>query len=347
MSFGQEIKDFIGAFQATNKIFQDDARLDLERQRLLMQTNYWAAKQQALGGKGTGETTTDPATAAGDAARQRYYGGSGGGGVKDADLSQYSDLFKNVEQKYGLPAGYMTRLATVESSGNPSAYNKGSKAAGMFQFIPDTARLYGLSDPYNVAAAADAAGRLAADNAKYLRAGLGRDPNAGELYLAHQQGAEGAKQLLLDPNRAATAATSHRNLASNGYTNGMTAGQFASKWTSKFDNLGNYGSTVTADATPPDTTAPTPAVPTKRMGLGEVKDGLRKNGILKDGVQPAVPTTVPATVAATAPAVPASWGEDQPSGNKDPTGQDIPPGYHWENGTILADATPDEQEGQN
>lgn len=53
----------------------------------------------------------------------------------------------------------MRGIANAESSFNPNARNSKSGAAGMFQFMPGTARGYGI-DPYNVSQAADAAGKM-------------------------------------------------------------------------------------------------------------------------------------------------------------------------------------------
>lgn len=104
--------------------------------------------------------------------------------------------FSALEQRYGLPPGYLSRTRAIESSNGRNTYNKLSGAAGDFQFIPSTARAYGLTNPYDTMAAADAAARLAADNrAALIRAGIA-EPTAAQLYLAHQQGAKGAASLL-------------------------------------------------------------------------------------------------------------------------------------------------------
>lgn len=71
---------------------------------------------------------------------------------------QYDAVINAAEQKYRLPAGLLHRVARTESQYNPNAYNKGSKAAGMFQIVPGTAKELGI-DPYDVNQAADAAGK--------------------------------------------------------------------------------------------------------------------------------------------------------------------------------------------
>jgi len=104
--------------------------------------------------------------------------------------------FSAIEQRYGLPPGYLSRVRAIESGNGRDVYNKQSGAAGDFQFIPRTARAYGLSDPYDTMAAAEAAARLAADNRAALARGGVADPTGAQLYLAHQQGAQGALRLL-------------------------------------------------------------------------------------------------------------------------------------------------------
>lgn len=146
----------------------------------------------------------------------------------------FAELFSSTEQQYGLPEGYLERTARVESSFNPSAKNPNSSAGGLFQFIDGTAKQYGLADRYDPAQATDAAARLARDNAAILKRTLGREPTAGELYLAHQQGAGGAVKLLSNPDAPAEAIVGPAAARLNG-GRGLTAGELAQKWTAKID----------------------------------------------------------------------------------------------------------------
>ena len=145
--------------------------------------------------------------------------------------------------KHGVNPDTLHRMAMIESSGNPNAVT--GSARGLFQFMPETARQYGLSDPFDPAASADAAARLMKDNKAALTQALGREPTEGELYLAHQQGAEGAAKLLANPNAPAVSLVGQSAVTSNGGSPGMTAGQFANKWTSKF---GGAAPVVASDA---------------------------------------------------------------------------------------------------
>jgi hypothetical protein len=145
-------------------------------------------------------------------------------------------LFAEKEQAYGLPPGYLARTAQIESNFNPAAKNPNSSATGLFQFINSTARQYGLSDPRDPVASTAAAARLAADNRDFLARRLGREPTAGELYLAHQQGAGGAAKLLANPDAPAESIVGGAAARLNRGA-GMTAGAFANQWIGKFGNM--------------------------------------------------------------------------------------------------------------
>lgn len=145
-------------------------------------------------------------------------------------------LFATDEQAYGLPQGYLAKTAGIESNDNPQADN--GIAHGLFQFTDPTARQYGLGNPYDPVASTEKAAQLAADNSRVLAQGLGRAPTAGELYLAHQQGASGALGLLSNPDAPATSIVGRDAVMQNGGTPDMTAGQFAQHWIGRFDTGG-------------------------------------------------------------------------------------------------------------
>jgi hypothetical protein len=76
-------------------------------------------------------------------------------------------------EKYGLPQGLLYKMANTESNLNANAVSpKG--AQGWFQFMPKTAKAYGLTDPSNLEQSSDAAGRYMRDNLK----GYGGDIHA-------------------------------------------------------------------------------------------------------------------------------------------------------------------------
>jgi hypothetical protein len=131
----------------------------------------------------------------------------------------------------GVDFGFLMGAARRESGYNPSAKAKTSSATGLFQFVDQTwlatlkrhGSKYGYAryaeliqqgakgryfvpgaearatvmdlrlDPH---ASALMAGELAADHAAYLRGRVGREPTAGELYVAHVLGPQGSARLI-------------------------------------------------------------------------------------------------------------------------------------------------------
>src|SRR5215471_3386514 len=86
--------------------------------------------------------------------------------TSDRGYPDFSRLYPQIEQKYGLPPGTMRGLVEVESQGNPDAVGPpvrmadGSvqNARGIVQFMPGTARQFGV-DPTDAPRALDAGGR--------------------------------------------------------------------------------------------------------------------------------------------------------------------------------------------
>ena len=130
---------------------------------------------------------------------------------------------------------YLRRLAQVESGNNPLAKNPNSSAGGLFQFIDSTAKQYGLTDRYDAEQSLTAVTKFTEDNKKVLRKRLGREPSPGELYLAHQQGATGAANILSNPTATAADIVGGRAISLNAGGQGITAQDFANQWTGKFE----------------------------------------------------------------------------------------------------------------
>ena len=144
----------------------------------------------------------------------------------------------------GVDFGFLMGAAKRESGYNPSAKASTSSAAGLYQFTEQTwlstLKKYGARHGYaryadliqpapdgrlrvsggdarqavmalrmDPRAAALMAGELTADHASYLRGRVGRDPTAGELYIAHFLGAAGSARLIeaahASPGAAASA----------------------------------------------------------------------------------------------------------------------------------------------
>lgn len=159
-------------------------------------------------------------------------------------------VFSDIEELNNLPSGYLGKLYGIESTFGKNLTTPLSSAAGPFQFTKSTARAYGLmgkgfDDRMDLLQSAAATGSLAADNAMVLENALGRPPSAGELYLAHQQGAGGAVSLLRNPGSSAFNALKRayggdedmamQALVNNRGSLSMSAADFAKMWTSKMD----------------------------------------------------------------------------------------------------------------
>jgi hypothetical protein len=149
--------------------------------------------------------------------------------------------------RHGVPADALRTVAWIESKGDPAADNPKSTAGGLFQFINSTAKRYGLKNKYDAYESSDAGARLMADNMNALRGILGREPNTGELYLAHQQGLGGAQSLLSNPGELAVNVVGYDEVRLNGGSPGMTAGEFAGLWTKKANKINRTGEKQSID----------------------------------------------------------------------------------------------------
>jgi hypothetical protein len=131
----------------------------------------------------------------------------------------------------GVDFGFLMKTAGRESSFNPRAQASTSSAAGLFQFVGQTwlstLKQHGAKHGYaryadlitrgsdgryrvdgeearravmdlrlDPHAASVMAGELTAQNAAYLKGRVGRDPTAGELYVAHFLGPQGSARLI-------------------------------------------------------------------------------------------------------------------------------------------------------
>lgn len=153
-------------------------------------------------------------------------------------------VVRQAAEATGVDFGYLLRTAKRESALNPAAKARTSSAAGLFQFVEQTwlgvvkkhgakhgygqfadmisrgadgrlrvsgpeARKAVLDLRFNAKAASVMAGELASDHAAYLKGRIGREPNGGELYVAHFLGPAGSAKLIeaAERNPGATAAS--------------------------------------------------------------------------------------------------------------------------------------------
>ena len=149
---------------------------------------------------------------------------------------QMATAFASAEQEVGLPSGYLTTLAAIESNFDTNADNLlGSGAAGIFQIMPSTARSFGVTDPKDFGQSMKFIKEFTVKNASVLRDALGREPLPYELYMSHQQGATGAKKLLTaDPSALAVDVLGSKEVTMNGGTANMTVAEFTNVWAKKW-----------------------------------------------------------------------------------------------------------------
>lgn len=216
----------LGAWMARDNL-QQEAKADQDAWSPFLK----AAIDNAFGGGSDGAPAqpADPGGQGGPGASKMPSFVALQGGNASPDLKA---LFDQNEQKYGLPQGYLSTTAGIESNFDPNARNK-SGAAGLMQFMPQTAAEYGIN-PMDPVQSTEGAARLAANNARMFTQALGRPPSTGELYLMHQQGGQGGIALLSNPEAPAASIVGAQAVAQNGGDpRSMTAGQFAHMWISK------------------------------------------------------------------------------------------------------------------
>lgn len=196
-----------------------------------MDAAYVAGQEPSARGQGSGDPISIPFSDA-----EKYELGQAG--YPGVTAPSKEALFSSLESQYGLPSGTLGGFYGIESNFGANAGVSSAGARGPFQFIPGTAKQYGLNNRDSLAASAEATAKYAADNMAGLKQALGRDPTAGELYLAHQQGLAGAISLLSNPDQPATSivgrAAIAQNLPAGMSADGMTAGDFANFWNGQF-----------------------------------------------------------------------------------------------------------------
>lgn len=177
-----------------------------------------------------------------------------------ANLSGNQALVAEKAAAAGMDPAMMLAIAHIETGGTfkADAKNPQSSAGGLFQFVDATWTQYGKGAKNDVAASTDAAINLAKDNTSQLAQSLGRAPQPWEVYLAHQQGAGGARAILAAApdtlvSKALTDAgvkNAEDAVSKNGMA-GMTVAQAQAKWQDKYQKAEkNYRVTSQVEATP-------------------------------------------------------------------------------------------------
>ena len=149
-----------------------------------------------------------------------------------------------IAKKYGLKPNDLRAIVQIESKGDPYASSRDSSAEGLMQVVDRTGREYGLigDDKFDIIKNLDAGARLMRDNKNSFIKKFKREPTAGELYFAHQQGFTGSSRVLdadKDANILTVPGMTAKKVEDNGGKTSMTAGEFANKWINKADELAN------------------------------------------------------------------------------------------------------------
>ncbi len=115
----------------------------------------------------------------------------------DTASPEVKQAMERAAKEEGVDLTTMVQFASVESSFNTNAVSS-TGCTGLFQFAGGTWKDMGMegisrTDPY---ANSVAGARYIKQNQKGLKKTLGRDPTVGEIYLAHNQGLGGARQII-------------------------------------------------------------------------------------------------------------------------------------------------------
>ena len=189
--------------------------------------------------------------------------------MRDYSDKEVLDIVEAAAKKNNVPRDDFLRFTAIETgfTYDERAHNQSSGAKGIFQFLPDTAKQYGIAGrEFDPVANADAGARLYNDNKQDIIASHNRsgrpylsgeaEPNGLDLYMAHQQGAYGYRsiQAALDRGTFFDDTPTRRNLLANvgndieGITgvkkselNGLSdrdlAKTFMQYWDTKYDRI--------------------------------------------------------------------------------------------------------------
>lgn len=117
-------------------------------------------------------------------------------GVANYRLNQMEKSIVTQAETGGLTPDYILSTVGVESNFNPKAVNRDTGAFGYFQFLPSTAKEYGITPNSTIAEQTDAFIKFTNENKAYLEKELGRDIDNVDLYMAHWLGRGGASKIL-------------------------------------------------------------------------------------------------------------------------------------------------------
>ncbi|PPU37219.1 MULTISPECIES: peptidoglycan-binding protein [unclassified Xanthomonas] len=128
--------------------------------------------------------------------------------ARDYNRAEVLDIIEREAQQRDIPRDDFMRFAYIETGGqfNELASRGPNSAKGLFQFVPETAEQYGIRGrELDAVANTDAAAQLYQDNRRILVNRHGSNgmpylsgkeqPDGMDLYMAHQQGADGYRSI--------------------------------------------------------------------------------------------------------------------------------------------------------
>lgn len=83
---------------------------------------------------------------------------AGAKGAPSANVRRYEGLIRDAAARYGVDPSLMMSMIHAESAGNPAAVSHAG-ARGLAQFMPDTAKRFGVQDPHDPAQAIEGMGK--------------------------------------------------------------------------------------------------------------------------------------------------------------------------------------------
>ena len=223
-------KNYLDDFNQANPMTRAFDQSAVQSGANYLESNY---QKEAFGVPQTGPSVAQPVT-------ETTAEPSSIGGFRDKSsfVNSFTNIWSDLEGRFNLPRGYLARTADIESDSDPKAQNPNSTAGGLFQFVDKTAKEYGLTNRFDPLESSVAAARLAANNQIRLEKLIGRRPTSAELYLAHQQGADGAAKLInmaeTQPTDLATSLVGIDEVELNGGNKQTTVSEFVKLWKDKF-----------------------------------------------------------------------------------------------------------------
>jgi len=207
--------------------------------------------------------------------------------------------FGPLEQAYGLPTGALMAMSKIESEYGTNQHRPGSQYKGMMQLSNAIANKYNVKNVYDWTQNSDAAAQYMRDNAKQFVDKTGTQPQIGDFYGMHLQGANGWTKIVSKPNDLAYKTVGLQNVLQNipkelaSKVKSLTNAEFREFFNNKVeqglsgpDGQGKNVLFGGASSAPP---APPPMIP---MGVGESGTG----GIFPSGGIGGLGTSLPSFI---------------------------------------------------